>query len=275
MSNPRRDRLRAELARLRALSGLGGRPMADRLGVKQATISRIERGVTLPSMPNVRGWLDAVVAAGVEIDQIHRERVLELAEALHGETQPWGELLAAAGHTQGHFLQREQLARRTQNWQPTVVPGLLQTPEYARAILSIGRTRDVEEAVAKRIERQQVLQSPGQRRFEFLIAEAVLHWPVGGGHVLEAQRDRIVTLARLEVVEIAIVPTVAVVAAAWHNFTLWTPEDGSRYVTTELVHGAQEISDEPTVMLYDELWAKLWSVAVRGDEATDLIRSIR
>lgn len=274
MSSPRRDRLRAELGRLRDLSGLGGRPMGQRLGVTQATISRIERGETLPAMPIVRGWLDAVVDAGVQLAAAERERILELAETLHGETQPWGELLGTDGHTQRHFLQREMLAVLTRNWQPTVVPGLLQTPEYARAVLSVGRTRNVEDAVAKRIERQQVLHDPGPRRFEFLIAEHVLRWPIGGETVLEVQRDRIVSLARLDTVDVAIVPTTAAPALAWHNFTLWTPEDGPRYVTTELVHGAQELVDEATVQLYDELWSRLWGSALHGDDATDLLLKI-
>lgn len=248
--------------------------MGIRLGVTQATISRIERGETLPSMPHVRGWLDAVVDAGVDLPPAERDRILELAEALHGETQSWGELLGTDGHTQRHFLQREQLAVLTQNWQPTVVPGLLQTPEYARAVLTVGRTRNVEDAVAKRIERQKVLHEPGARRFEFLIAEHVLRWPVGGDVVQEVQRDRIVSLARLGTVDVAIVPSSAAPALAWHNFTLWTPEDGPRYVTTELVHGAQELVDEATVQLYDELWSKLWAAAVHGDDVIELLRKI-
>ena len=153
------------------------------------------------------------------VDAATRQRVLDLAGAVHAETRGWDELLGRDGHAQAEAARREQAATRVRNYQDEVIPGLLQTPEYARAYFEIGRTTDVEAAVAC-IERQKVLRVAG-RRFVFLIAERVLSWPVGGAEVLAEQRDRIVSLSRLPSVELAVLPTVPVAAVAWHNFTLW------------------------------------------------------
>jgi len=241
--------------------------MARRLDVSQPTISRIDRGETLPSMPRVRAWLDACEVHGAE-----RRQLLELAEAAHGETRPWRELLHDdVTHLQHEAQRRERDAVAVSNYQPTVVPGLLQTPEYARAVLELGRSRDVDAGVATRIERQQLLHEESHR-FHFVIAEHVLRWPLGGVDVSAAQRDRVLSIARLPTVDLAVLPGAAAVALGWHNFILWTPVEGDPYVTTELTHGAQEIHDPNDVALYQQLWARLRAAAVTGDDAVELLK---
>lgn len=267
----RRERLRLELARLRTQSGIGGRAMGRAIGASQGTVSRIEQGVTLPSIPYVRRWLDAVEAAGVDVD---RDRVLDLAEAAHAEIRGWAELLGDAGHAQDEAFDLEAHATRVRVFQPTVVPGLLQTPEYARAVFSIGRTRDVSAAVARRIERQQRLYEPG-RRFVFLIAEQVLRWPLGGEQVVAAQRDRIVSLSRLETVEVGVVPASSTSVAAWHNFILWECPGEPPRVTAELIDGEHDTSKDDAVAVYELVWQRLWDAAVVGDAAAELIRGLQ
>lgn len=255
---------------MRIQAGLSGRALGSALGgelaVKQATISRIERGETVPSVPTVRAWLTAC-----RVQEDTATAVLDLAEAAQAETRGWRELLERDGHAQREAAAMEQAATVVRNFQPTVVPGLLQTPEYARAVFGIGRTRDVDAAVAARINRQGILYEPG-RKFSFLIAENVLSWPLGGADVLAAQRDRIVSLARLPVVEVAVLPQAVTVAAAWNNFTLWTFRGEPARVTVERTDGETDTSDAETVALHDALWSRLWGAAVTGDDAVGLIR---
>lgn len=269
---PRRDRLRTELARLRIQAGLSGRQLGAALGagqaVKQATISRIERGETVPSVPTVRAWLHA---CGVGSDAA--VQILDLAEAAQAETRGWRELLDRDGHAQHESAEMERAAVSVRNVQPTVVPGLLQTPEYAHAVLSIGRTRDVAAAVAARMNRQQRLYEPG-RRFTFLIAEQVLAWPVGGREVLAVQLDRIVSLSRLPAVEIAVLPADATVATLWNNFILWKFPDEPPRVTAERTDGETDTSDADSVVLHEQLWSRLWDAAAQGEAAIELIRGI-
>lgn len=266
----RRERLRAELVQLRLRSGIGGRPMGKAIGASQGTVYRIEHGESLPSVPYVRKWLDAVTATGVAVD---RDRILDLAEAVQAETRGWEELLGDTGHAQDEAFNLEAEARRVRNFQPTVVPGLLQTPEYARALFSIGRTSDVGSAVARRMERQQRLYEPG-RQFVFLIAEQVLRWPLGGAPVLAAQLDRIVSLSRLDAVEIAVLPSSATVAAVWHNFILWEFDTEPTRVTAELVDGEHDSNKDDSVALFETVWVKVWEAALHGDAAMDLVRGI-
>lgn len=269
MTASRRDRLRAELVRLRLHASIAGRLMGSKIAASQGTVYRIEHGETLPSMRHVALWLDAVGA-----DQVTRDRVTDLAEAVHAEVRGWGELLNEEGHSQREARQQEAVALRVRNYQPTVVPGLLQTPEYARALFSIGRTRDVEAAVAARVARQQVLYEPG-REFTFLIAEVVLRWPLGGKQVLAAQRDRIVSLAKLDGVDVGVLPATMTQAAVWNNFILWDTDDvEDRLVTAELVDGEYEVRQPDRVELYEQVWDRLWTAAAVGDDAVALIQAV-
>ncbi len=268
MSEPTRLRIQLakELLRLRDLRSISGREMGRRLGISQPTMSRIDRGLALPGMTDIERWL---VETGADGETAARIRVL--AEAAHGETRPWADLLTGRNHLQVEPHRRNSSATLVRNFQPTVIPGLLQTAAYARRVLELGRT-EVAAALAARLANQQILYEPG-RRFEFLIAEQVLRWSPGP-EPLRAQRDHLTSLATLESVDIAILPSIARVATAWHNFVWRQPADGSpAYVTTELVHGAQEITDEASVSAYEELWKRLREVAVVGQDAIDLIRA--
>lgn len=261
-----RRRLGQELLRLRDLAGISGRQMAMRVGVSQPMMSRFDRGERLLRMPAIRRWLDECDA-----DDATRVRVLELAEQAHGETKRWAELLASEAHLQNKMLDHDAAADRIQNFQPTVLPGLLQTASYAQAALELGRTTDVPAAVAARLKRQRLLDELG-RRFEFVIAERLLRWGPGPG-ALAGQADRLLALTENEAVDLAVLPDDAHPGAlVWHNFVIRHSGSGSPWVATELLHGAQEIRDPESVRIYEATWAKLWDVAAHGDDARGLIR---
>lgn len=242
-------RLRAELIRHRDLAGLSGRQLGDRApGMSRETVRRFERGDTGLSVARVQAWLDVC-----NVPEHERVRILDLAERALGETRPWADLLAERGHAQGAAHALEQGATLVQTWQPLMIPGLLQTPEYARATLDLGLTTDVDAAVAARVGRQQQLYD-GPARFEFLLSERVLD----GGHVADevrdAQRDRLASLARLERVELKVVPARAMVVLP-HPFAVYSGTD--TVVGVELVQGAVEWRDQATVNAYLERWDEL------------------
>lgn len=276
---PRRELLAKELVRVRDLAGVSGRELARRmketrpeLKASQGTISRIENGQVLPQLPVVRAWLELCGA-----DDPTRKRILELAEAAHGETRPWRELLREERHLQGVARERETAAVRVRNFQPTVVPGLLQTPEYAANLIPLADVTAATEhdaAVAERVARQQVLYDEG-RRFQFVLTEHVLRWAPGPRSLLTAQLDRIASLAKLDTVDVAVVPVEAPVLVPWHNFVIWEPVDGAPFVTTELVHGEQELHDPEQVALYGELWDRMWAASAVGDAAVERIQDAK
>jgi hypothetical protein len=265
-----------ELIRVRDRAGISARALGRTLtaqGFKasQGTMSRIEQGHVLPSIPMVRAWLEAC-----GVDEIDRDRIADLAEAAHGETRPWRELLREERHLQDTARGREQNAVRVRNFQPTIIPGLLQTPEYAARLMPLAdvtASTDIEAALAARLQRQQVLHDES-RQFQFVMTEQVLRWAPGPRSILAAQLDRIASLARLDSVDVAVVPIESPALVPWHNFVIWESPDEPAFVTTELVHGEQELHDPNEVALYTQLWDRLWSAAAHGDEARALIRGV-
>lgn len=270
-TSSRRTALTRELLRVRDMAGISGRAMAKHLGVSQGTLWRYDAGRSVPSIPQVRTWLDVS-----EADLDTRARVLALAESALGETRPWRTLLADETHLQDDFQMMESQALAVRNFQSTIVPGLLQTPEYAARIIELadvsGRI-DHRQALASRLERQEALYDPA-RRFVFLLAERVLSWSPSSVDVMGAQRDRIASLAELPAVEVAVVPETQTVVLPWHAFAMWAPADAPVYVTTEYFHGDQQLDDPEDVALYETVWDRLWSVAVVGDEAVEMLRRI-
>jgi transcriptional regulator with XRE-family HTH domain len=273
--SPARRRLSRELGRIRTIAGISGRGMAAHLNVSQATVSRMDNARSIPTPEQARRWLNA---CGIT-DEATRDRVMGMVEAAAGETRPWADLLAGGTtHLQQQAHEREAGSRLVRTFQPTIVPGLLQTAAYARVILPLadvtGR-EDHEAALAARMERQALLDDEN-RRFDFLITEQVLAWSPGPG-VMAAQRGRLAAAALLPSVRLGVLPIAAAAGLPWHNFVLYFPADngGSPYVTAELIEGAHEVSDSVDVALYAALWDRLWAAAVVGDDAVAILRAPR
>lgn len=232
---------------------------------------RIESGRQLPTVPFVRTWLEACGT-----DAMEQARLVELAEAAHGETRTWGDLLAGVSHLQGVARHREASPGRVRNFQPTIVPALLQTPEYAARIIPLADHTgaiDHAQALTTRVDRQPILYDNGHR-FQFLMVEAALRWSADLGDVAPAQLDRIVSLSRLDTVDIAVVQAGKDVVVPWHNFVVWEPDDDEPYVTTELFHGEQTITDAQQVEQYRGLWAHIWAAAAVGEQAREVCARI-
>jgi transcriptional regulator with XRE-family HTH domain len=104
---------------------------------------------------------------------------------------------------------KEAQARRLRSFEPLVVPGLLQTEAYARAILStrMGATREeLDDAVAGRMERQRILDREHPPELWVILDEAVLHRPVGGPNVMRDQLIRLIEAGKRPNIAIQVVP---------------------------------------------------------------------
>jgi hypothetical protein len=269
--SPVRRQLGTEMQALRTLAGLTQRDLQDATGLGQVAISRLERGERLPTRAQVQAWLDRTAA-----EPAIAERITALAEAAHGATTPWPDL-DGGPHLQGVAGYREEASVLVRNWAPDFLPGLLQTAEYARQLFPLVDpydSIDTAASVAGRLERQQVLFTPG-RRFEFVIAEHLLSWAPGPG-ALAGQLDRIASVATLATVEVRVLPSKRVGTPGWHSFSLYKPAepDEQVFVTTELLHGGQELHSPDVVALYEQLWTQLWEAALQGDAAIARVRDM-
>jgi len=258
------EQLRRELLRLRDRAGISQRNLAKAIGTSFGVIQRIERNQK-PTIGQVEAWLTAC-----NVDNITRQRVRLRRGGARAEGQPWAEAFEGRSHLQDVEKRRELDARLVRNFQPTIIPGLLQTAEYARSVFALGRTVDIPAAVNVRLERQRALHYP-ERMFEFLITESALRW-APGPRAMVGQAERIASLATLESVAVAVLPMDALPLLPWHHFILNYPADGnSPFVTTELFHGPQRITDPEAVAVYVEVWDRLWAAGVTGDDARELL----
>lgn len=274
MTEPRsrREQLGQELGNLRKLAGLSGRALAARMShLSQSTISRAEGGKAPLSRPEVEAWADATGA-----DPQRRAQLLALLDAaVREEASSWRGKLGGRPHLQDEIRDLEAGARTVRNFQPTAIPGLLQTPEYAHYVIpraDVEGLIDHAASAAARLRRQQAL-FDGAQQFEFLIGEAALHWPASSPELLAAQLDRVVALSQLKAVTVGVLPLGEHVdAVAWHNFVIYDGDESS--VSVELVHRSETVTDPRQADLYRDLYAKLWERAATGPDAVALIQRV-
>lgn len=252
-----RLQLASELQTARTLTGRTQRQLADMIGRSQSYVARIERGERLMSVPDTRAWLRHTGS-----DTTVRDRILALTAASHAETRTWAELQSDAEHQQDVARERNASASLVRHWQPTVLPGLAQTADYARAVIPLADVAarfDHSAQLAGRIERQAVLREPDGPGFQWLIAARLLRWEPAPG-VLGPQMAHLATLADLPSVTLRVLPDDYAGAVPWHNFVIRVPADSSPpYVVAELVHGEQRVEDAESVHVYDQLWKRMWS----------------
>ena len=170
-----------ELSRLRKERGLSVRDVAERTGWSIAKISRGENGISKMNPLDVRR-LGALYELGEpDVDRLCEMARDSIADAWWKRYERW------LTPTFAEFLAYEADAARAWSVQTMFVPGLLQTAEYIKALLSIGPVRDPDRNDADfevRVRRQRRLEEPEPIELRALIGESVLHWQFGGGDVM-------------------------------------------------------------------------------------------
>jgi transcriptional regulator with XRE-family HTH domain len=211
---PRR-RLGAELRRLREESGLNIDVVAAELECSTSKVSRLETGKGVPKGRDVRDLLDRYGVTDVD----RRAWLMRLVQ--DGQRQGWwsdySDVLGQAPADPllpdnfDRYVALEQDAAEVRSFEAIVVPGLLQTEEYARAVLSALSTNDdesvTERLVEVRIRRQRRLYTEEDPlTVHMVLDEAVLRRPVGGDHVMRRQLRRLLSDAQRPNVTVQVLP---------------------------------------------------------------------
>ncbi|MGP4018271.1 DUF5753 domain-containing protein [Saccharopolyspora sp. 5N708] len=155
-----------------------------------------------------------------------------------------------------------------------VVPGLLQTADYARTVFEeqadlLDVPRDLDESVRERLRRQEVLYSP-DKRIEILIAEVALLHSVASRAVMAGQVDRLGMALGLPNVRVGLLPVSRQLPhVVLHGY--WILDD---QVLVENITAELRITDPDQVGIYRKLTDQLWSVAAQGDEARAILSRI-
>jgi transcriptional regulator with XRE-family HTH domain len=263
-----REAVARRLRDLRADAGITGTELARRCGWTHPKVSRIENARTPPAPRDIRLWCEACGAGDQAPDIIAQSRT---AEALYTDWRR--SVRAGLRQLQESYADLFRATSLFRIYSPTIVPGLLQTEGYARAVLGASaRLLDVPddsaEAAVARTRRSQIIHEPG-RRFVLLIEEGVLRYQLGDHDAMAAQLGYLLTAGALPAVSLGIIPS------ALADRVLWPQEVFHVYdetlVSVELLAARVRVTQPTEIALYLTAFEQLRSMAVYGAEARALI----
>ncbi|WP_030853055.1 helix-turn-helix transcriptional regulator [Streptomyces griseus] len=264
-----RAQLGAALRALRVASGKEAKAVARSALMSPSKLSKIENAKLAPSATDVERILTAI---GVS-DEVKAEYT-DAARASATEATAW-RLLKRIGVHKGQQAAKALEAQMStlRLFQPALVPGILQTPEYIRAIL---KRHDLSEdaltrTINGRLERQAILYD-NTKSLRFVITEPVLRWRIVPAQMMAAQLDRIASISRLPHVDIRVVPlAIQQQDIASHAFVI----RDDRMVTMETIHAEVVVTDPRDVSLYVDKFERFEQVALAGADMRNLIEGIR
>lgn len=259
------------LARWRKRRRLTGQALAEQVGMSQAKISRLETGAVSAEPGDVRRLAEALEMPAAEV-----ERVVGLAEHADNRLTEWTPAGVDLATFQREIGQIEATAKEMRVFQPAVVPGLMQTSEYARAVMSdlteevagaqlAGSAVAVSEAVNARMQRNHILLLP-DRRFRFLITEQVLRNRVCKPAEMIGQIARMREIATYPNVQLSILPQDAELPVApLHGFNV----ADDKWVSVDLFNTSLKSNGRKIVRSFRHVFDALERAAVT--EVDDLL----
>ncbi|MBB5159438.1 helix-turn-helix domain-containing protein [Saccharopolyspora phatthalungensis] len=264
--SPKARTLGAELRKARESKGVTVRELARRLGIGHAWVVRTEAGSRPATTEDVTAILVALGISGGE-----RERIVELAREADGPDWLRGGI-PGVHQELVTLMVYERTATAISHVAPMLLPGMLQTADYARAVMTGLPPGEVETRVAMRATRRDILTSRKAPRFEALIGEYALTSPVLEGDPMIDQLRHLARVAEQPNVTIRVLP----------SLPRWTPAHEGRFIMFEfadaepLVHlehlGSAAFHTSPGVVeTYSHALGTLREAAMTQEESLDLI----
>ena len=265
-----RNALGKRLRELRQQAALTGRQLAESLSWPPSKVSKLENGRQTPTDDDIRAWTrvtDAEAEAEALLASLH---TLELQHA------EWQRLLKAGLRShQGELAEQDERTKFYRAFESTVVPGLLQTPDYARArfaqVVMVHRVpNDISEAVRLRMQRQEILYRQ-DKHFHFVLTEAALCYRLCPVAVMLGQLDRLVSLSALRNVRLGIIGSdTQYVVDPRHGFWLLDND----LVRVETYSAELNLRQPQEIELYSSIFEKLAGVASYGGAARAIITRV-
>jgi transcriptional regulator with XRE-family HTH domain len=265
------DQARASLGiRLRDIrrdAGLSGVELAQLAGWLPSKVSKIEHGKQTPAEDDLRAWCEHCYAWDELPDLIAAVRSIETQFA------EWRRIMrSGTRRRQQASATVYERARLFRIYEPTVVPGLLQTYDYAVAVLSsfidfVRVPDDAEQGATARLERQRVL-THGDRRFHMVLGQQALHTNVGGPEIMTGQLEHLLAALRLPRLRLGIIPFDAPYRVPLNN-GFWILDEALVQFDTYSAELSLARPDEIT--LYGRAFERLAALAVYGAEARTII----
>ncbi|MBO2459253.1 helix-turn-helix domain-containing protein [Actinomadura violacea] len=272
----RRRRLAAELRRIRTEAGMSITQAVARLGWPGSKLSRIENRQIGISAADVRKLLDLY-----EVDDDRQVR--ELVElARRSKERGWWESYTATLPTETRtMIGIETEASLIRTYSQALIPGLLQTPDYARAVIRAARPTDSQEIVNERVEirlaRQALLDEKEAPQLWVVLNEAAVRHVVGSKAIMKTQLESLIKERETSSVELQILPFSAgehpaMVGSFWLYSFPAPNEMGAVYIET--MNSALIMEEPQDLDTYGEAFDRLRAAALSPKDTRELVRSL-
>jgi transcriptional regulator with XRE-family HTH domain len=252
-----------EIRRARDAKGISRAKLAKLLIVSESLIAAWESGRQAILVEHMKRLL------GISEDGAHGNPLLEfppefiirmIEELVNGEALPEWE---------DKWLVAEKLATMLWWFEIYLIPGLLQTPEYARAVLSDDVT------INKRLDRQKILTAEAPASLVAVISESALRHNVGGPEVMAAQLDHLAECATQDNITVSIIPIDSAMCAKFRGtFIVATLENGKDVAYTDSPISGQVAEQPEEIAILRRLFDQYRADALRTNESLSLIRKV-
>lgn len=265
---PRR-RLRTELKKARLDAGQTQSDVAIAMDWSLSKVIRIEAGTVSISTNDLKVLLRHYKI----VDPARTDELLALGKAARDRTW-WSEYREVAPSGLLQLIGYESAASVRRNFEPLLIPGLLQTREFARAVIpaldpGISQGR-LDALVEIRMKRQELVDRANQPQLFFILDEAALHRVTGGPEVMRDQLRHLMEVAEKPNVTIEVLPFSAGVRQGMRSFVVLAfpdAEDDDVLYVEDAAGGLVIKEDQDEIQTYREIFESLWSAALKPKEA--------
>jgi uncharacterized protein DUF5753/helix-turn-helix protein len=272
------DQLRLALRRARTHRHARQRETAAALDWSAAKLARIESGALPASVGDVRA-----LVAHYELDDEQAAELVELARRVRlARRKPWLEYRDSLSRDFRLFLAYESRSIRMRHFNPLLIPGLLQTEEYARSVLAgayVVPGPNIDAKLEARLQRQDRLDADDPPRLEVVLDEAVIRRRVGTAAEMRRQLARLVELGARPSISIRVLPF----GAGLHPgiggpFVILDPDEpaASPVLYLETARADATIRhDADAIRPYEVAFARLQRMALSERDSVELIEEVR
>ncbi|MFB9685849.1 helix-turn-helix domain-containing protein [Amycolatopsis plumensis] len=271
VATPRSRALGFGLRTAREARKLGVRELARLVGMVAQDLSHWESGTRVPKIEQV-----ALLLGALRVEPVERKRLLELAR--NAREPNWLErTVPGISPAVSTYAEYERSATEMVNWEPFVVPGLLQTPGYAEAILAANRLPPgvIEQQIAIRLRRREVLTRRNPLVLKLFLGEEAFRQRIAEPAVLAEQFRWLLRAAQPRNVTIRVVP----VGAGYHpglygHFVIFDFADLPSVVHIEHIRGSAHVYDGDHVAAYRSAVEAMSVLALSEQESLALIQGV-
>ena len=269
-----------QLEEMRTRAGMGFEQAAEAIGVSHWTVRRMEAAKVARLRP---AEVEKLLRVYGITDQSEIDTFLQSVREANKRGW-WHKYRDVMPDWFAAYLSLERAALQIRAYEPQFVHGLLQTEDYARALLTAGNPHaqagDVDRMVALRMQRQELLHRRHPPRLWVVMDETVLRWPVGGAEVMRGQIDHLIEVSAtlpqvaLQIMPFSNGPHPGMRAGAFHLFRFKAPELPDIVYLNGMV-GAVYLDKAEDVVVYRETLDRLGAQSVPIRKTAHLLGAIR